>query len=90
MPLHARGLRASTVVLKPGAVMGWHSTQAREELLIALKGQVRVEVNGLLRRIHRIPLNAGQCVFLPHRTLHRVVNRSSARASYLYVTAPTR
>ena len=42
IPRRANGLRAAVVVLKPGAVMDWHSTGSREELLIALAGRVQV------------------------------------------------
>jgi mannose-6-phosphate isomerase-like protein (cupin superfamily) len=71
-------------------VMDWHSTRTREELLMALAGQVHVEVRASLRRVRRVVLKTGQCAFLAPHTLHRVINRSTAKASYLYVTAPTR
>ena len=74
--------------------MDWHSTQAREELLIALGGRVRVEILTSHRqptlRIRRIPLAAGECLYLPCHTQHRVLNLSTARARYIYVTAPVR
>ena len=69
--------------------MDWHSTRSREELIIALAGRVSLEVQSTARIGHRIPLRTGQCVFLPTQTLHRVVNRSRAKAQYLYVTAPS-
>ena len=68
--------------------MDWHSTRSREEILIALAGRVSLEVQSAAHVTRRIPLRAGQCVFLPTQTLHRVVNRSRAKAQYLYVTAP--
>ena len=80
--------------------MDWHSTRSREELLILLAGQVDLEAErprpraspaqrrGASRgRLRRVALRAGQCAFLPKRTLHRVINRSSADARYLYVAA---
>ena len=68
--------------------MDWHSTQGREELLIVLGGQLTVDVQAVSGRPGRSILRAGQCAWLPVRTLHRVSNRSRAPASYLYVTAP--
>jgi len=72
--------------------MDWHSTRAREELLIALDGRIRVEVLTSRRaaapRTRQIPLNAGECLYLPRRTQHRVLNMSRTPARYLYVTAP--
>ena len=88
VPYAARGLRAGSVALKRGEVMDWHSTDSREELLIALRGRVSVEVCDARRRIRRSLLRAGSCLFLPSRTTHRVVNRSRVEARYLYITAP--
>ena len=67
--------------------MEWHSTRMREELLIALDGRAYVEARSS-HRISRIALDAGQCLFLPAQTLHRVLNRSTTRVRYIYVTAP--
>jgi len=68
--------------------MDWHSTLAREELLIVLRGRVSVEVQDSRARRHRSRLTAGECAWLPPQTRHRVLNRSLAEAAYLYVTAP--
>ena len=81
-------MKAGVVRLGSGQSMEWHSTNAREELLIALEGQVRLEVEASPQLIRRVTLKAGHCVFLPAHVLHRVINRSSHRARYLYVTAP--
>ena len=88
-PRGAGGLRAGVVVLKPGGIMEWHSTRSREELLIVLAGRVQVEVEGLSGAQH-VGLNAGACARLPQRTRHRIVNRSTSTARYVYVTAPVR
>ena len=68
--------------------MDWHSTQGREELLIALEGLASVEVQVVDRSIRRRALRAGQCLFLPTHTWHRVINRTLSKVRYLYVTAP--
>lgn len=68
--------------------MDWHSTKTREELLLAHRGRLCLEVRVATRRtLRRLRLTAGQCAFLPARTWHRVVNRSSSLAAYTYVTA---
>ena len=87
-PRRSQGLRAGSVVLSPGDVMDWHSTRTRQELLIALSGRVQVEWQFSPRQLKREPLKAGQCALLSAQTIHRVVNRSSTKAHYLYVTAP--
>ena len=88
VPRRPRGLRAGSVILRMGEAMDWHSTNTREELLITLAGKVEVEVCSARRR-RRFVLTAGRCVFLPAKTLHRLVNRSRGAARYLYVTAPS-
>jgi len=75
-------------MLRRGDVMDWHSTHAREELLIVLASRVRLEVAVASRRLRRFQLTTGQCAWLPAHTLHRVVNPFTATARYLYVTAP--
>jgi mannose-6-phosphate isomerase-like protein (cupin superfamily) len=70
--------------------MGWHSTHAREELIIALAGSLTLELQRSPRRLRRVALRGGACVWLPSRTRHRVLNRSRAMAAYLYVTAASR
>lgn len=90
VPAQAKGLRAAVVGLRPGEVMDWHSTNTREELLVALAGWVRVEVRASSQKIQRLRLSAGSCSFLPTQTLHRVVNASRAIARYLYVTGAAR
>lgn len=88
IPRNSRGLRGGSVVLRPGEAMAWHSTGSREELLIALEGRVRIEAKTSRWRVRSVSLRSGSCIFLPEATWHRVVNRSSAAARYLYVTAP--
>ncbi len=67
--------------------MPWHSTREREELLILMTGRVTLEMRrqGGRGRLQKM-LKAGESLFLPRRTPHRVVNRSRADASYIYVT----
>jgi len=86
IPRRARGLRAASVSLAPGQTMAWHSTGAREELLIALRGMVQLETRRSSLRCQRVVLKAGQCAFLPRQTPHRLINRSNMTARYLYVT----
>ena len=90
VPPGAVGLRARAVRLMPGQQMDWHSTRAREELLVALRGSLRLEVQDARRRIRLTPLRAGQCAFVPSQTVHRIINRSRAQADYIYITAPAR
>jgi quercetin dioxygenase-like cupin family protein len=86
IPRRTRGLRAGSVILKPGGSMPWHSTNDREELLIVLSGSVRLELVGRAGRTRRIALPAGQSAWLARGTDHSVVNRGARPARYVYVT----
>ena len=85
----ARGVRARSVILTRGAIMDWHSTQDREELLILLTGRLRLDIQRPSSRLQSIRLSAGACAVLPQQTPHRVLNPTTVAAHYLYVTAPT-
>jgi len=68
--------------------MPWHSTAAREEILLGCQGMVRVEIEsaiGRRRKVYR--LERGASLFLPAHTRHRVINRSRRPSIYLYFTA---
>jgi quercetin dioxygenase-like cupin family protein len=83
----AKALRAGVVVLGPSGMMARHSTGEREELLIVLSGEVRLETE---RAPARLLLREGNGAFIPPGTWHRVVNRHRVSARYLYVTAKSR
>ncbi len=72
--------------LEPGEGVDWHTTGAREEVLILLVGAIRVELMPHRRPRTSLTLSAGRCAFLPRRVRHRVVNRSRRVARYLYIT----
>ena len=84
MPPRARGLRAGAVRLGPGGVVAWHTTGRREELLVSLEGCVTLEVRA--RGLRRARMRAGQSMWLPPGTRHRVVNDGRRLARYIYVT----
>jgi len=89
VPKRVTGMRARVITLSPGEAVAWHSTQAREELLLILRGSVQLEVQTARRRVRRRRLTVGQCAFVRSHVLHRTVNRSSQPIRYLYVTAPS-
>ncbi|MBI2884660.1 MAG: cupin domain-containing protein [Candidatus Omnitrophica bacterium] len=85
IPTAARHLRGRAVTLKPGDVMPWHSTGAREEVIIVLAGRLELRLADGAGRTRRVA--AHQCVFLPMRTRHSVFNAARAPVRYLYITA---
>ncbi|OGX28801.1 MAG: hypothetical protein A3B78_00540 [Omnitrophica WOR_2 bacterium RIFCSPHIGHO2_02_FULL_67_20] len=86
VPKRKRGLRAGSVILRPGTSMPWHSTKEREELIIALAGRVHLDVEDAPGRRRQTVLSEGRCALLPPRTPHAVSNHSRRTARYLYVT----
>ena len=86
IPASAGRLRSRSVILKSGGLVDWHSTGAREELLIGISGTATLEYRAGRRGLRRAALAAGSCLFLPRRVEHRVVNRSRRMAHYLYIT----
>lgn len=86
VPSTAGRLRSRSVLLKSGHAVDWHSTGSREELLIVISGHVIFEYRGAGRRIRRVALPAGACLFVSPRVEHRVVNCSPRMAHYLYTT----
>jgi len=87
VPAGAKHLRGRSVVLRAGQAIEWHSTGPREEILIAVSGTMHLERCDGHNRLKTTRLMAGQCAFLPMKTRHRVVNRSTRMAHYLYLTA---
>ena len=79
-------LHSRAVLLRRGARMAWHSTGAREEVLIAVAGAVLVERRSSDGRVRRLPLRAGEALFLPRQTAHQVRNAGARAARYIYVT----
>ena len=87
VPRTAARLRSRSIRLAPGEQIEWHSTGAREELLIGLEGVVELERRDARNRTQGcMQLSSGQSLFLPRRVWHRVANRSRRPARYLYVT----
>ena len=86
VPRRQRGLRAAVVVLPAGGMMDWHSTRDREELLIVVRGIVRLETRTASTRVRSRRLPAGSCVWLPPRVRHRLVNPTRQSARYIFVT----
>lgn len=81
IPKREKGLRARSVALDAAAVMPWHTTGSREELLLVIAGRVRVELKRGFRTVA-----AGDSLFLPAQTAHQVVSRSKGIVRYVYVT----
>ncbi len=87
VPAHANQFRGRVIRLRPGKSVAWHSTGPREEMLILLAGSVRLEYQPRRAAVRTMALGEDSCAFLSSGTIHRVVNRSTRNARYVYLTA---
>ena len=88
-PAEATNLRARAVRLAVGGIMGWHSTQRRQELLLVLQGPITLQIQLPSARTRTYQIAEGHYALVPPQTLHRVLNPGCCAAHYVYVTAPT-
>ena len=86
-PRTAKRLRGRSVRLPPQGVMDWHSTGEREELVMALRGRLRIDYTTPSGRTASVRMITGQCAFIPSRVRHCVINLAKQPSHYLYVTA---
>lgn len=79
-------LKSGSVTLAPGKSVGSHVTEGKEELLIILKGQAEVTVEGY-RTIRARRFSA---IYIPDEVRHDVRNSGTAVLHYVYVVTPVR
>lgn len=84
-PPDSAGMRSGLVQLEAGAEVGQHSTGIREEIIIVLEGEGRVEFDGHGPELIRPDLVA----YCPPQTSHNVVCVGPRVLRYVYVVAPT-
>jgi mannose-6-phosphate isomerase-like protein (cupin superfamily) len=77
-------MRSGFVRLKPGEVVGWHTTGKNEESLVVLPGRGEAHIEGAPAR----PFAAPALVYIPPATRHNVANVGDRVLEYVYVVAP--
>ncbi|MBI4706440.1 MAG: cupin domain-containing protein [Candidatus Omnitrophica bacterium] len=77
-----QGLRSGLVVLKPGELVGEHSTENKEEILIVLSG-----CGYFYYGKKTIILKENTFLYVPERTTHNVKNAGQKPLKYVYITA---
>ena len=79
------GLRGGSVRLKPGEMVGWHTTGQHEEALVILRGRGEARIEGQQAR----PFTAPKLVYIPPATRHNIANTGhELLLEYVYVVAP--
>ena len=79
-------MQAGRVVLLPGQDCGKHSTGDHEELIVVLRGEGELEVEGA----GRTKISAGMVAYNPPQTEHNVINTGIEPLAYIYIVAPTK
>ena len=79
------GMRSGFVRLKPGAMVGWHTTGLNEESLVILRGRGEALIDGHEKQSFASPAFA----YIPPNTRHNVSNTGEDMLEYVYVVAPT-
>lgn len=81
-PPKSRALKSGRVILEPGEEIGEHVTEAREELIVVLRGKAKViEEDGT------IELHEGDTHFISEGKKHNVKNNSDQVLEYIYVVS---
>jgi quercetin dioxygenase-like cupin family protein len=80
------GMRSGFVCLKPGAMIGWHTTGNNEEALVILRGQGEALIDGQVKQAFVAPAFA----YIPPATRHNVSNTGKDLLEYVYVVAPAK
>ncbi|MBZ5515630.1 MAG: cupin domain-containing protein [Acidobacteriia bacterium] len=78
------GMRSGFVRLKPGEIVGWHTTGKNEESLVILRGRGEARLEGQPAR----PFVARALVYIPPATRHTVANTGEEQLEYVYIVAP--
>lgn len=79
-PDESQGLRSRAIVLPPGAEVGQHSSHDHEEVVVIVKGDATIVINGSEQQVA-----ARHAVYIPPSTVHNIVNNSPRPLTYVYV-----
>lgn len=77
-------LRSGFMRLKPGELVGWHTTGKNEEALVILRGRGEAMIEGAAG----MPIAEHMLAYIPPATRHNVKNTGTELLEYVYVVAP--
>ena len=75
------GMKSGYVVLKPDESVGEHNTEAKEEVIIILKGKAEVYIAGS----SLFCADENNLIYIPPQTAHDIKNISESELRYVYV-----
>jgi mannose-6-phosphate isomerase-like protein (cupin superfamily) len=82
-PPETASMKSGYVVLKPGQLVGYHTTGSNEELLVPLSGSGELLVTGQ----ESLNISPGCVLYNPPHTEHDVRNTGSEPLIYIYVVS---
>ena len=80
--VRSKHIRAGKIILKPSEETGEHIPYRREEVIIILKGNGLIIIEGKKKRV-----KAGDVVFVAQDKKHNIINDSRKGLVYVYVVA---
>jgi quercetin dioxygenase-like cupin family protein len=78
------GMKSGYVTLQPGAAVGEHKTESREEAIIVLEGTASVYCEKKLLAT----VEAESLVYIPPEINHDIKNEGEEKLRYVYVVTP--
>lgn len=82
-PPESHMLKSGSVLLKPGESVGEHTTDAREEVLVVIKGTATVTIEA-----ESAEVTAPGFIYIPAQKLHNIVNKTESDLLYVYTVTP--
>ena len=79
-PPQTKKIKSGRVRLEPGEEVGVHKTESREEVIVVLKGNATLIMDG-----RDIKINEGDTHFIEEGKTHNVKNNGTERLEYVYV-----
>lgn len=83
-PPQSVAMRSGCVTLRADETVGWHTTGAREELIIVLAGTGEAR----FREKPAITVRAGEALYVPPQCEHDLASTGPEPLRYIYVVAP--
>ena len=79
-PPESRYIKSCRVVLKQGESVGEHITESREEIIVIIKGEAKLIMNG-----KSVILKSGDVQYIQEGVSHNIINNSENILEYVYV-----
>jgi len=77
------GVKSGHVILKPGENIGVHSTNAKEEIIIILKGRGEA----IIGKKDILRIDKDSVLYIPPDTNHDIENTDSDVLEYIFITS---